>query len=80
MHERHSLKIYWLVPLSFFLFTFSISNYSETGHLRDLPKCPLNRDQVVKIAQCLLTINIQGLLCTVVKLKVVKETIQSSSS
>ena len=57
-----------------------------SGHLRDLPKCPLNRacplnrDQVVKIAQCLLTINIQRLLCTVVKLNVVKEAFESSSS
>ena len=30
--------------------------------------------------QCLLTINIQRLLCTVIKLNVVKEAIQSSSS
>ena len=36
--------------------------------------------EVVKIAQCLLTINIQRLLCTVIKLYVVKEAIQSSSS
>ena len=36
--------------------------------------------EVVKIAQCLLTINIQWLLCTVIKLHVVKEAIQSSSS
>ena len=35
---------------------------------------------VVKIAQCLLTINIQQLLCTVIKLHVVKEGIESSSS
>ena len=40
-----------------------------SGHLR-----------VVKIAQCLLTINIQRLLCTVIKLHVVKEAIQRSSS
>ena len=39
-----------------------------SGHLR-----------VVKIAQCLLTINIQRLLCTVIKLHVVKEAIQRSS-
>ena len=32
--------------------------------------------EVVKIAQCLLTINIQWLLCTVVKLNVVKEAIR----
>jgi len=35
---------------------------------------------VVKIAQCLLTINIQWLLCAVIKLHVVKEAVQSSSS
>ena len=35
---------------------------------------------VVKIAQCLLTINIQRLFCPVIKLHVVKEVIQSSSS
>ena len=32
--------------------------------------------EVVKIVQCLLTINIQQLLCTVKKLHVVKEAIQ----
>ena len=32
--------------------------------------------EVVKIAQCLLTINIQWLLCSVVKLNVVKEAIR----
>ena len=36
--------------------------------------------EVVKIAQCLLTINIQRLLCTEIKLNVVKEAMQSSSS
>ena len=36
--------------------------------------------EVVKIAQCLLTINIQQLPCTVIKLYVVKEAIRSSSS
>ena len=36
--------------------------------------------EVVKIAQCLLAIKIQRLLCTVIKLHVVKEAIQSSSS
>ena len=35
---------------------------------------------VLKIAQCLLTINIQRLICTVLKLHLVKEAIQSSSS
>ena len=48
-----------------------------SGHLRDLPKCPLIIE-VVKIAQWLLTI--QLLLCTVIKLNVVKEEIQSLSS
>ena len=36
--------------------------------------------EVVKIVQWTLTINIQQLLCTVIKLHVVKEAIQSSSS
>ena len=36
--------------------------------------------EVVKIAQCLLTINIQRIICTVIKLHVLKEAIQSSSS
>ena len=36
--------------------------------------------EVLKVAQCLLTINIQRLLCTVIKVHVVKEAIQSSSS
>ena len=36
--------------------------------------------EVVKIVQCLLMINIQQLLCTVIKMHVVKEAIQSSSS
>ena len=55
-----------------------------SGHLRDLPSVLLIESvrliRVVKIAQCLLRINIQRLLCTVRKLHVVKETIQSSSS
>ena len=58
-----------------------------SGHLRDLPKSPLIRIliegvrliEVVKIAQCLLTINIQWLFCTMIKLHIVKEAIQSSS-
>ena len=36
--------------------------------------------EVLKIVKSLLTINIQWLLCTVKKLQVVKEAIQSSSS
>ena len=36
--------------------------------------------EVVKIAQCLLTINIQWLPCTMIKLHIVEEAIQSSSS
>ena len=36
--------------------------------------------EVVKIVQCLLMINIQWLLCTVIKLHVVKEAVQSSNS
>ena len=47
------------------------------GHLRDLP---VRLIEVVKIAQCLLTTKIQRLLRTVIKLHVVKEAIQISSS
>ena len=36
--------------------------------------------EVVKIAHCLLTINIQWLICTEIKIHVVKEAIQCSSS
>ena len=47
-------------------------------------KCLLMRVFVLQgfviIAKCLLTINIQRLLCTVIKLHVVKEVIQSSNS
>ena len=39
-----------------------------SGHVRDFPKCPLD-----KVAQCLLTIEFQRLLCTVIKSHVVKE-------
>ena len=35
--------------------------------------CPLNIE-VVKIAQCLLKINIRRLLCTVIKFHVIEET------
>ena len=47
------------------------------------PSVRLVKGVVVKISQCLLTrltINIQRLLCTVIKLHAVKEAIQSSSS
>ena len=37
-----------------------------SGHLWDLPLCPVT-EKFVKIAQCLLTINIQRLLCAVIK-------------
>ena len=46
-----------------------------SGHLRDLPKCPINRGCplnggfLLKIAQCLLTINIQHLLCSVIEFR-----------
>ena len=40
-----------------------------SGPLRDLPSLI----EVVKVAQCLLMINIQRLLCTVVKFHVVKK-------
>ena len=36
--------------------------------------------EVVKIAQCLLAINIKQLICPVIKMHVVKEAIHSSSS
>ena len=55
-----------------------------SGHLQDFRKCLLIEGvrliEVVNIAQCLLMINIQWLLCTVIELHVVKEAIQSSSS
>ena len=55
------------------------------GHLRTFPSVRLIEGvrliEVVKIAQCLLTINIQQLLCTtVLKSHVVKEAIRSSRS
>ena len=43
-----------------------------SGHLRDLPKCPLNRG--CKNCALLRTINFQRLLCTVIKSHVVKDT------
>ena len=49
-----------------------------SGHLRDLPKCLLNRG--CKNCAILSTIKTQRLLCTVIKFYVVKEAIQSSSS
>ena len=69
-------------------FCESAVKYSETS----IKRTPLGPSQVcayqrvstqqrfVKIAQCLLTINIQRLLCTVIKLYVVQEAIQSSTS
>ena len=49
-----------------------------SGQLRDLPKCPLNRGcplngGLLKIAQYLLTIYIQRILCTLIKFHVVEE-------
>ena len=50
-----------------------------SGHLRDLPKCVLSRGCPLKrgfknnTVQCLFTINIQRLLCSVIKFHVVKE-------
>ena len=54
-----------------------------SGHLQDLPKVGVGGRfiegvrliEVLKIAQCLLTINIQRLLCTVIKFYVVKEAV-----
>ena len=49
--------------------------------MRKINKRELNRGSpLVRIAQSLLTINIQLLLCTVIKLHVVNKAIQSSSS
>ena len=63
-----------------------VFNYNETS-INTFGTFPSDRIikgvrliEVVKIVQCLLTINIQWLLCTVIKLNVVKEAIQSSSS
>ena len=49
-----------------------------SGHLHNLPKCWLNRGCPLKrgfltFVQCLLTMNLQRLLCTVLKFHVVKE-------
>ena len=49
-----------------------------SGHLHNLPKCRLNRGCPLKrgfltFVQCLLTMNLQRLLCTVLKFHVVKE-------
>ena len=69
-----------------FYFAYRINTVKPllSGHLRDLPSVLLIESvrliRVVKIAQCLLRINIQRLLCTVIKLHVVKEAIQSLSS
>ena len=60
-----SFKVGWYPP-------------KKTGSSHLNRGCPLNRG--CKIAQCLLTINIQRLLCTVIKLHAVQEAIQSSSS
>ena len=43
-------------------------------------ECNADTIKDIKIAQCLLTINIQWLLCTVVKFHVVDEAILQSSS
>ena len=48
--------------------------------IETFPNASVRLREVVKIAQCLLTINIQRLICTVIKLHAVKEAIQSSSS
>ena len=51
-----------------------------SGHLRDLPKCLLNRGCPLNRGFKNCTFNIQQLLCTVKKLHVVKKAIVSSSS
>ena len=62
-------------------FTYTMKRLLS-GDLRDLSKCPLNRRCPLKLTrECSLSINIQRLLCTVIKLHVIKaEAIQSSSS
>ena len=55
------------------------TEYSENSikrTLRDLPKCPLNRG--CKNCVLFLTINIQRLLCAVIKFHVVKKAIQGT--
>ena len=54
-------------------------------HLRDLPKCPLNRGCPLNkgCKNCAMFVNDQHstvILCAVIKLHVVKEAIESSSS
>ena len=55
-----------------------------SGHLRDLPKCLLNRGSLLNrgFKNCAMFVNDQHLTVTrtVKKLQVVKEAIQSSSS
>ena len=49
-----------------------------SGHTQDLPKCPLNRGCPLKgfeIVKCLLTINIQRFLYTVIKFQVVNQAV-----
>ena len=60
----------------------SAVKYSETS-IKWTPSEPSQvsaQQRFVNIVQCLLTINIQRLLCTVIKLHVVQEAIQSSTS
>ena len=83
MRKDHR-KVYDM-PLFVFVYKshpWVCSHYSETS-IKRTPSGPSQVSayiEVVKIAQCLLTINFQRLLCTVIKLHVVKEAIQSSSS
>ena len=45
-----------------------------SGHLRDLPKCPLDRGRKLNRGlRNVITINFQHLLCSVIKFHVVKE-------
>ena len=64
-----------------YAYSLYMTKYSETSikrHLRDLPKCPLNRG----CKNCAMFVNDQHstVTLTVIKLHVVKEAIQSSNS
>ena len=68
--KNSKVDVHKLKPIQWNLGTFPSVRLIEGVHLIEF----------VKIAQCLLTINIQRLLCTMINFHVVKEVIQSSSS
>ena len=78
MRKQHSN----MSKMIYYRETQSAVKYSETS-IKWTPSGPSQvsaQQRFVKIAQCLSTINIQRLLCTVIKLRVVKEAIKSSTS